>query len=157
MKRISLLALIAAVILTASCHLLRRNDQPPALPATPQMATPSQNPASAPRPPIEFQAEAQGNAVRFQIADNSVQNLYVGPENFALISPGSRHPLLATDDQVVRRVISVRLAPGEAAAGEFIFLPFQSVVGHRLVFNSRQVEPNFWRADIVAASPASPE
>lgn len=161
-RRWSLPLLALCLLLALACaRLLGRGEAASSrdrLPTAEALAPtrPSVTQGAAQRSPVELRAEAIGNAVRFQIVNNAVPQLYVGPENFALISPGSDEPLLATDERVVRHVVSVTLARGEGCTGEIIFLPVESAVGHRLLFNTNQLEQHFWAADITAAEPPTP-
>ncbi|MBN1475857.1 hypothetical protein JXA47_03795 [Candidatus Sumerlaeota bacterium] len=144
-----LAAPLLAVILV-SCEGLRSSE-----PETTVIAPPQPIPTGEEmRPPaLEMFAHANGNAVRFQIRNNSIEQLYIGPRNLGIITVGQEEILHADDERVVARFHPVTLRPGEECAGELIVPSFDTLVGRRLVFYSHQVEPPHWRADILPEPP----
>jgi hypothetical protein len=104
-------------------------------------------------PALEMIAHASGNTMRFQIRNNGVEQLYVGPRNLGIITVGQEGILHANDESVVVRFHPVTLRPGEECVGELIVPSLDTLVGRRLVFYSHQVEPPHWRTDILPEPP----
>lgn len=103
---------------------------------------------------IEFEATGEGNTVHFTIKNNGSPDLYVGPQNLALIPLPERELIHATDhERVLCRFYPVVLGLGDAAAGELVFLTVPDVTGMRLVFNSNQLDPSFHAADVEPPAP----
>jgi hypothetical protein len=95
----------------------------------------------AQRPPVELMARGAGNRVWFQVANNRQEEIYVGRESFALISPGVEEPFPVADDSVVTRFPPRAIGLGDNCSGEIIFMEKETVVGHRLVYNSGRGAP----------------
>jgi hypothetical protein len=143
MRHLAALLVAASLI---SCGWLRSPEPETTLISPPQ---PIPTGEEMRQPSLEMTAHATGNTMRFQIRNNDVEQLYVGPRNLGIITVGEEGILHADDESVVTRFHPVTLRPGEECVGELIVPSLDTLVGRRLVFYTHQVEPPHWRVDIL--------
>jgi len=78
----------------------------------------------------------QAGAVQVTLTNKTHQPLIIGPKNFGLILPGARK-VLAADIHSLRTFPITKVAPGEQAGGELMFIVSDALQGGRLIFDPK--------------------